>query len=74
MVGAGVPVLKVLQSATSEPATAFGLSSKLGSVAPGQSADLVILDGDPLQDISNTRRISAVVLNGAWILTNQNSK
>jgi hypothetical protein len=73
MVGAGVPVLKVLQSATSEPATAFGLSSKLGSVAPGQSADLVILDGDPLQDISNTRRISAVVLNGAWILTNQNS-
>lgn len=67
MVAAGVPTLKALQSATSEPATAFGLSSTLGSIAQGQSADLVILDADPLNDIMNTRRISAVILNGQWI-------
>ena len=73
MVGAGVPILKALQSATSEPAAAFGFSSTLGSVAPGQSADLIILGDDPLQDIANTRRISAVVLNGIWMSQGQNS-
>ena len=67
MVAAGVPTLKALQSATSEPAAAFGLSSTLGSVAPGQAADLLILDADPLQDISNTRQIDTVVLNGTWL-------
>jgi imidazolonepropionase-like amidohydrolase len=67
MVAAGVPILKALQSATSEPASAFGLSSELGSVAIGQVADLLVLDGDPLQDISNTRKISAVVFNGRWL-------
>ena len=67
MVAAGVSPLKALQSATSEPAAAFGLSSTLGAVAPGQFADLLVLDGDPLQDISNTRRISVVVSNGTWV-------
>jgi imidazolonepropionase-like amidohydrolase len=67
MVAAGVPTLKALQSATSEPAAAFGSSSKLGAIAPGQSADLLVLDADPLQDISNTRGIDAVVFNGTWV-------
>ena len=67
MVAAGVPTLKALQSATSEPAAAFGLSSTLGGIAAGQSADLLVLNGDPLQEISNTRKISAVVLNGRWL-------
>lgn len=67
MVAAGVPTLKALQSATSEPAAAFGLSSTVGTIAPGQAADLVLLDADPLLDISNTRRIHAVVPNGKWV-------
>ena len=67
MVAAGVPTLKALQSATSEPAAAFDLSSTVGTIAPGQSADLLVLDADPLQDISNTRRIYAVVFNGNWV-------
>lgn len=67
MVAAGVPTLKALQSATSEPAAAFGLSSTLGAITPGQSADLLVIDGDPVQDISNTRRSSAVVSNGNWV-------
>ena len=67
MVAAGVPTLKALQSATSEPASAFGLASTLGTIAPGRSADLLVLDTDPLQDISNTRRIDAVVSNGKWV-------
>jgi hypothetical protein len=67
MVAAGVPTLKALQSATSEPASAFGLSSTVGTIAPGQSADLLVLNANPLQDISNTRRIYAVVSNGNWV-------
>jgi hypothetical protein len=67
MVAAGVTPLAALQSATSEPARAFGLTETVGAIAPGQAADLVLLDGDPLADIRNTRRIDAVVLNGRWL-------
>jgi hypothetical protein len=67
MVAAGVTPLAALQSATSEPARAFGLTDSVGAVATGQAADLLVLDGDPLADIHNTRRIYAVVLNGRWL-------
>lgn len=36
----------------------------LGTVEAGKIADIVLLDADPLQDINNTRRINAVVVNG----------
>ena len=67
MVKAGVPALIALQSATSEPAEAFGLSDQVGSVTAGHTADLVVLDADPLADIANTRKIHAVLLEGRWI-------
>jgi len=67
MVAAGVTPLVALQSATSEPARAFGLADTVGAVATGQVADLLVLDGDPLTDIHNTRRIYAVMLNGRWL-------
>jgi hypothetical protein len=67
MVAAGVTPLAALQSATSEPARAFGLTDTVGAVASGQAADLVVLDGDPLLDIHNTSRLHAVVLNGRWL-------
>ena len=71
MVAAGVTTLAALQSATSEPARAFGLTNTLGAIVVGQSADLVVLDGNPLVDIRNTRRIHAVLLNGHWTATGQ---
>jgi hypothetical protein len=67
MVAAGVTPLAALQSATSEPARAFGLTDTVGAVATEHAADLLVLDGDPLADIHNTRRIYAVVLNGRWL-------
>jgi imidazolonepropionase-like amidohydrolase len=67
MVAGGVTPVAALQSATSEPARAFGLSATIGAIAAGQAADLVLLNGDPLADIKNTRRIYAVVLNGNWL-------
>ncbi len=68
MVKAGVPTLTALQSATSEPAEAFGLSDQVGSVTAGHTADLVVLDADPLISIANARKIHAVLVEGRWII------
>jgi imidazolonepropionase-like amidohydrolase len=38
----------------------------LGSIETGKVADLVLVDGDPLKDISNMRHIKRVMLNGVW--------
>ena len=60
----GMSPFEVLQAATLEPARYFGMLDSTGTVAAGKLADLVLLDANPLQDIRNTRRISAVVANG----------
>jgi imidazolonepropionase-like amidohydrolase len=39
----------------------------LGSVTPGKVADLVLLDANPLQDITNSRRVHGVMVNGRWL-------
>lgn len=59
----GLTPMQVLQSATSGPARFLKIKD-LGTVEKGKFADLVLLDANPLQDISNTRTIIAVVLNG----------
>ncbi|MBA2259481.1 MAG: amidohydrolase family protein [Acidobacteria bacterium] len=64
MVRGGMTPLAALQTATLNPARYFSLQQTLGSVAPGQRADLVLLDANPLTDISNVRRIRAVVMAG----------
>jgi Amidohydrolase family len=64
MVEAGIPAAEVLKLATAGSAKYFGLEATHGSVAKGKSANLVLLDGDPLADIRNTRKVSAVVWNG----------
>lgn len=64
LVQAGLSPAQALQAATYEPALFLNATGSLGTIAPGKLADLVLLDGNPLQDISNTRRISAVVANG----------
>jgi len=64
MVRGGMAPLAVLRAATIVPAQYVGRSEDFGAVAPGRVADLVLLDGNPLADIQNTRRIRAVVFNG----------
>ncbi|HUR94414.1 MAG TPA: amidohydrolase family protein [Gemmatimonadales bacterium] len=63
-VQAGMPPLAALQTATINPARYLGALDSLGTIAEGKIADLVLLDGNPLDDIRNTDRIRAVIVNG----------
>lgn len=66
LVANGLTPLSALQSATLNPAMMLHATDSLGTVAPGKLADLVLLDGNPLTDISNTTTIRAVVANGRY--------
>lgn len=66
---AGVPISRVLTAATVNAADALGAGSRLGRIAPGFEADLLVLDANPLSDIRNTRGIHAVVLDGQFFDT-----
>jgi imidazolonepropionase-like amidohydrolase len=64
LVEAGFTPMESLQTATSNPAKFLGLQATFGSVAPGKNADLVLLSANPLDNIRNTQKISAVIANG----------
>ena len=59
LVKAGLTPTAALTAATSAPARAFGLEDR-GRVAPGLRADLVLVDGDPTQDVRRTRHIAGI--------------
>jgi hypothetical protein len=66
-VSAGLTPSQALETATVNPALLLGLSKEWGRVAPGYSANFVLLDADPLIDINNTKDIDAVILNGKFM-------
>jgi imidazolonepropionase-like amidohydrolase len=63
-VRAGFSPLEALQAATIVPARAMRAESDSGTIEPGKRGDLIVLDGNPLDDIHNTRRIFRVVTGG----------
>jgi imidazolonepropionase-like amidohydrolase len=65
-VAAGFTPLEALQTATLNPARFFGIEDRFGTVEAGKIADLVLLKANPLDDIANTQKISAVILNGRY--------
>ena len=67
LVASGLTPLEALYAATVQPARFFGLEDEMGQVEVGMRADLVLLDGDPLDDIRNTRRIAGVMARGRWL-------
>lgn len=66
LVEAGLTPMDAIVAGTSENARYFHIEDRLGSVEAGKLADLILIQGDPLRDISNLRRIQRVMLNGIW--------
>jgi imidazolonepropionase-like amidohydrolase len=66
-VQAGIPAAAALQAATANAARLLRAENQFGSIRPGNDADLLIVDGNPLEDISATERISLVVFKGERI-------
>ena len=64
LVWAGLTPLEAIEAATFEPARWFSLEDEMGTIDVGKKADLVLLDANPLDDISNTRSVSLVVTKG----------
>ncbi len=64
LVDAGFTPAEALRAATSNAADYLGLAPSVGAIDKGKSADLVLLYGDPLKDINNTKRIAAVIREG----------
>lgn len=67
LVKAGLTPMEALQAATINPAKFLGESDVLGTVEQGKIANLVLLEANPLEDISNIERIDAVVVNGRFL-------
>lgn len=66
MADAGLTPMQILVSATKNPAVYLGLKD-LGTLAPGHRADFLVLDADPLADITNVRKMSGVFIGGERI-------
>ena len=67
MVKFGMPAMETIQSATISTAQMLGIDSALGSIEVGKIADLIAVDGDPIQDINVMEKISFVMKEGRVI-------
>lgn len=67
LVEAGLTPADALRTATYNSSKYLGKLDRLGTVEKGKLADLVLLDANPLEDIHNTRRIRAALLNGRYL-------
>ena len=60
MVNGGLSPLQALVSATGGNANALGISDFVGTIAPGKEADLLVVDGNPDEDITAVAKVAAV--------------
>lgn len=64
---AGIPPAEVLRSATTVPAHFMGLGERCGTVADGKQASLLVLRGNPLEDVRFAQQIEGVFLRGQYL-------
>jgi imidazolonepropionase-like amidohydrolase len=67
LVRAGLTPYEALKASTTNPYEFSGEMGRGGTIEAGKAADLVLLEGDPLESISNVRRIAGVMRQGRWI-------
>ena len=60
----GMPPVEALKSATVNAADLLGLSSEIGTIEPGKSADIIAVAGDPLTDVTVLKKVSFVMARG----------
>lgn len=70
MVNAGIPDVKALLAATRNGAAALGKSDEFGTIEVGKFADILLVDGQPWQDITELKNIDMVILSGRIALNN----
>ena len=66
LVESGLTPMEAIIAGTMENARYFRIDDRLGSVEVGKLADLILVEGNPLENISNMRRIKRVMMNGLW--------
>jgi imidazolonepropionase-like amidohydrolase len=66
LVEAGISPLEVIKIATRNGAQALGIENDVGTIEPGKQADMIILSDNPVDEISNTKKIEAVINNGQF--------
>jgi len=64
---AGLTNMEILQAATMENARFFRIDERLGSIEKGKIADIILVDGNPLENIKVMRNTKKVMLAGAWV-------
>jgi imidazolonepropionase-like amidohydrolase len=67
LVAAGLTPYQAIQTGTINVARYLGKEKESGTVAVGKMADLILVNANPLQSVSNTKKIEGVVLNGKWM-------
>jgi len=67
MANAGISNFKILQSGTTNPADFFGATGDYGIIKEGAAADLILLNGNPLEDIGQSKNIVGVMLGKRWL-------
>ena len=74
LVEAGIKPLEVIEIATNNGATALGIDDRVGTIQPGKEADMIILSANPIENISNTKEIEAVLVDGRFADIDDNNQ
>jgi len=66
LVASGLAPFEALAAATRSAAEFLGQSAEFGTIAEGHRADVLLVDGNPLEDVTNANRRAGVIVRGRW--------